>query len=361
MTKNKESAFTLLELLITIVIIGVLATLVVFFVQNTRKNSRDAKRVSDVKQIQTALELYFNNVGHYPEEVTSTISYGDSIYMNIYPTAPSPADGDCSEADNSYRYSSIGDDNSSYEILFCLGSGLSGLSGGVKMATPFGIFNGGNYLTVSDGLLLHLDASKIKNLSDGEQVSTWEDLSGNSFNAIGGSYNNNLKPTYEENYEGAPAVKFHGNVDGSYFDLGSNLYAKSVFFIVQVDSDAPSLSCVVTTKLNGYPWSIRISGVRSWRISTDFNDWINNSNNIYVNGSADPSATFPSNTDRHMFYAEVGATSESSKYFHYIGASEYGNNRWFKGRISEVLFYDRKLNSEERSEVEDYLTEKWLE
>jgi prepilin-type N-terminal cleavage/methylation domain-containing protein len=356
----KKSAFTLVELLIVIAIIGVLVVFVVVAIQNTRKNSRDAKRIADIKQIQTALELYFNDVGQYPSEVTSTIAFGSNIYMTTYPTAPTPPDGDCSEVDNNYKYYSIGEDNSSYEILFCLGRGFSGFLAGIKIATPLGILDGGNYLTVTDGLLLHLDASEINNLNNGEQVNIWEDLSGNNFNAIGGSYNSGSKPTYESNYGGSPAVKFYGNIDGSYFDLGSNIYAKSVFFVVQVDSDAPNLSCLVTTKLNGYPWSIRLAGSKNWRISTDVNDWIYDGNKIYVNSSPTPSAIFPSNIDRHILYAEVGS-NEASKYFHYIGASEYGNNRWFKGRISEVLFYDRKLTVEERSKVEDYLNEKWFE
>ena len=41
---------------------------------NARRRSRDAKRVSDIKQIQTALELYFNDNEKYPES-TSSLSY----------------------------------------------------------------------------------------------------------------------------------------------------------------------------------------------------------------------------------------------------------------------------------------------
>ncbi|PIT96248.1 hypothetical protein COT94_01415, partial [Candidatus Falkowbacteria bacterium CG10_big_fil_rev_8_21_14_0_10_37_14] len=52
-------AFTLIELLIVIAIIGVLATLATVAVSSARGRARDAKRVSDLKQISTALEMYY--------------------------------------------------------------------------------------------------------------------------------------------------------------------------------------------------------------------------------------------------------------------------------------------------------------
>ena len=55
---RKQRGFTLIELLVVIAIIGLLSTLAVVALNNARMKSRDAKRVSDVKQIQTALELY---------------------------------------------------------------------------------------------------------------------------------------------------------------------------------------------------------------------------------------------------------------------------------------------------------------
>ena len=65
MIKNKKG-FTLIELLVVIAIIGLLSTLAVVALNNARQKSRDAKRVADVKQIQTALELFYNDCGGYP-------------------------------------------------------------------------------------------------------------------------------------------------------------------------------------------------------------------------------------------------------------------------------------------------------
>lgn len=138
--KNKKSAFTLIELLVVIAIIGILVTLAVVALQNARKNARDAKRIADIKQIQTALELYFNDVGEYPAEVTSTISYGSNIYIATYPSAPNPADGECEDEDNVYTYTQQSS-GASYTIDFCLGGPTADLIAGIKQAVPSGIID----------------------------------------------------------------------------------------------------------------------------------------------------------------------------------------------------------------------------
>ncbi len=128
--KNKKG-FTLIELLVVIAIIGILATIAVVALQNARAKARDARRVADVKQIQTALELYFNDVDHYPSETefaggslfsTSSVNGTEvrTTYMVSIPTPPTPADGKCPNA-RSYSYSVV-DGGANYSIGYCLGS-----------------------------------------------------------------------------------------------------------------------------------------------------------------------------------------------------------------------------------------------
>jgi uncharacterized protein (TIGR02145 family)/prepilin-type N-terminal cleavage/methylation domain-containing protein len=136
--KTKKQGFTLIELLVVIAIIGILSTLAVAALQNARKNARDAKRIVDIRQIQTALELYYSDVGEYPADVTSSITYGSNVYMATYPTAPTPADGDCSSDANIYTYTQQ-NSGASYTINFCLGGQTGGLIAGTKQATPGGI------------------------------------------------------------------------------------------------------------------------------------------------------------------------------------------------------------------------------
>ncbi|MEK7537236.1 MAG: type II secretion system protein [Patescibacteria group bacterium] len=64
---RKEKGFTLVELLVVIAIIGVLATLLLLQLGGARAKARDAKRISDISQIRTAIEQYFDdNSGSYP-------------------------------------------------------------------------------------------------------------------------------------------------------------------------------------------------------------------------------------------------------------------------------------------------------
>lgn len=67
MNKKNNRGFTLVELLVVIAIIGVLATLLLLQLGGARAKARDSKRISDVTQLQTALEQYFDdNAGTYP-------------------------------------------------------------------------------------------------------------------------------------------------------------------------------------------------------------------------------------------------------------------------------------------------------
>ncbi|PJE64694.1 MAG: hypothetical protein COU90_01410 [Candidatus Ryanbacteria bacterium CG10_big_fil_rev_8_21_14_0_10_43_42] len=61
-----KSGFTLIELLVVIAIISLLASIVLASLNNARIKSRDVKRQGDLKQLQLALELFFDSNGSYP-------------------------------------------------------------------------------------------------------------------------------------------------------------------------------------------------------------------------------------------------------------------------------------------------------
>ena len=150
--KTGLTGFTLIELLVVIAIIGLLATLATVALNNVRAKSRDAKRVADVKQMQTALELYFNDKGRYPltsefavGSIFSTSSSGTTTYMTVIPTAPTPADGSCGLSDNAYSYSSS--DGSAYSLNFCLGGQTGSLINGINRASAAGV----SYVSAGSG------------------------------------------------------------------------------------------------------------------------------------------------------------------------------------------------------------------
>lgn len=139
MNKKYNKGFTLIELLVVIAIIGLLSTLAIVALNNARQKSRDARRVSDIKQIQTALELYYNDANGYPSSIASggAISYSGTTYMSVVPTAPLPIDGDCISTENTYTYISTA--SSTYTLSYCLGSITGGVDAGTNIASPAGI------------------------------------------------------------------------------------------------------------------------------------------------------------------------------------------------------------------------------
>lgn len=79
--KSTRSGFTLIELLVVIAIIGILASVVLASLNSARGKARDAKRFADLKQLQLAVELYYDDNGHYP-----------IILSYIYPAHVPPQD-----------------------------------------------------------------------------------------------------------------------------------------------------------------------------------------------------------------------------------------------------------------------------
>jgi type II secretion system protein G len=61
-----KRGFTLIELLVVIAIIGMLSSVVLASMNSARTKARDARRLADIKQFQTALEFYYNDNGSYP-------------------------------------------------------------------------------------------------------------------------------------------------------------------------------------------------------------------------------------------------------------------------------------------------------
>lgn len=63
---HKNKAFTLIELLVVIAIIGILSSVVLAALSGARSSARDTTKIQKVDQIRTALEMYYNDNGNYP-------------------------------------------------------------------------------------------------------------------------------------------------------------------------------------------------------------------------------------------------------------------------------------------------------
>ena len=66
--KNKQNntGFTIVELLIVIVVIGILAAITIVAFNGVQQRARDAERTSDIKQLKKALEVFYAENSYYP-------------------------------------------------------------------------------------------------------------------------------------------------------------------------------------------------------------------------------------------------------------------------------------------------------
>jgi prepilin-type N-terminal cleavage/methylation domain-containing protein len=69
--RKQESGFTIVELLIVIVVIGILAALVLNTFQGVQARARDTERTTDINSVHTHLEVYYNDYAYYPSGVAT--------------------------------------------------------------------------------------------------------------------------------------------------------------------------------------------------------------------------------------------------------------------------------------------------
>lgn len=123
-TIKQTKGFTLIELLVVIAIIGLLSSVVLASLSTAREKARDARRLSDIDQIQVALENYYDAHNFYPPNTENDAGGWDTTacdtnangkyfieqletegYMTKVPQDPIfTYNGSCSRGYKYYRY-----------------------------------------------------------------------------------------------------------------------------------------------------------------------------------------------------------------------------------------------------------------
>lgn len=147
--------FTLIELLVVIAIIGLLSTLAVVSLNNARAKSRDAKRVADMKQVASALELYYGDNNGYPVVAAATnIGEGTAltlssagfaaagvapVYMGAVPKDPTSTQHYAYTSKDAAGAACTTAPCASYGIAFTLEGTTAGLASGAHTVSPTGV------------------------------------------------------------------------------------------------------------------------------------------------------------------------------------------------------------------------------
>lgn len=84
MIKNNKKGFTLIELIISITIIGVITALVTVNFASTSKRARDSRRMADLEKIRLSLEMAKQVLGTYPASLSAIVP----AYLQQTPVDP---------------------------------------------------------------------------------------------------------------------------------------------------------------------------------------------------------------------------------------------------------------------------------
>jgi prepilin-type N-terminal cleavage/methylation domain-containing protein len=90
---KKQTGFTLVELIITVTIMALLMAAAIVSYTSTAAKSRDARRVSDMEVIRSALEICRSQDGAYPNTIDDTIACPVSFLVTLKKTPVDPQGG----------------------------------------------------------------------------------------------------------------------------------------------------------------------------------------------------------------------------------------------------------------------------
>lgn len=133
----KQTGFTLIEILVSATIIGLLATIGIAGFQSVTRSGRDALRKTDLEQLRSALEIYKSEAGFYPT-ATTCVANLSSDYINPYPSDPrAPTFRYCYIRDSTLTYRLCAHlENGSTTLDLCGGTNNCGVNCNYQVTNP---------------------------------------------------------------------------------------------------------------------------------------------------------------------------------------------------------------------------------
>lgn len=160
MKNNKQRGFTLIELIVVMVIIGMLASFMAFNFIQVNQRARDGQRKSDLQQMRSALELYRSDSSTSDYPAGTVTPGGDSIlvacgtpftsgsttYMQKIPCDPNNASWNGGD----YYYMRDAVDSYKYTIVACLENAKDGEDFPSGLTAPPGTCSSGKYYVLNN-------------------------------------------------------------------------------------------------------------------------------------------------------------------------------------------------------------------
>jgi formylglycine-generating enzyme required for sulfatase activity len=210
------------------------------------------------------------------------------------------------------------------------------------------------HLSIMNGLALWLDASQLSGLSDGNQVNTWTDLSGQNNHAIRQGGSSAGYPKYVASaLNGRPVVRFNSNNGntGDYFRFNRISTIRSVFWVLKENAALTDLHFLLgddtvfdfsRAGANGPLWS----GYTSPFIRSGTTKLMG----TVVNGET---TALPAET-----FQVISLVTSSAVQANQITQDRTFHGSW-QGDIAEILIYTRALSTAEEGAVGSYLADKY--
>lgn len=227
---------------------------------------------------------------------------------------------------------------------------------------------------VATDLQLWIDASQETGFSNGDQVTTAQDWSGNNRDATG-VVDNVLKPSYRatDGPNSLPAFRLQNEItdEGGYFSLPNFLSgsAGQHFCVVKLDADPQSADSHAGPPLGNWGTASSVSLYPNNPDNIIYSSW----GNTVRRATVDPT---PSMANWHV-YEERSAANDWSNWLNgsmlfqtftntvawgtnpRIGSHSVGGVSTLFGMIAEVIFYNRILTGGEITAIYSYLNTKY--
>jgi len=219
----------------------------------------------------------------------------------------------------------------------------NGLSSNTKW-----VFEGDNPSDVH-GLEVWYDANTLS-LSDGESISQWDDLSGNGNHLTQSS--STERPIFTSNIlNGKPVVRFDGTND--YLLMNTRLTTiRTAIFVVNWSGAYNPYTPLIGDGTN-YEW-VSDGSTEKLFSPTYSHSYIQNGQ-VYVDGINTP----PLDAVRPSSHSIITVETVGNLTGDRITKDRNISGRVWRGDYAEVIIYNRVLTDSERSDVENYLKNKW--